>query len=187
MNNAQYGTAGKQSIVSKIFDQPVNHQNNRNNDGYRMGTSLSELKNKRMQMMKQREIPKNIPPTSHMPVKKQSDINSLVKDINKDLDNMGPSLRTDDNESVSELIEEFEDTKKKPTKYFYHIKRTGYELLLIVFIYVLLSQNFMRTMIGKYISYINPDENGNIPFLGFIIYGLILGVLFIFFKLILIK
>lgn len=51
------------------------------------------------------------------------------------------------------------------------------EPLLILAIYVLLSQKFVQQNIGKYIKQINPNQ-GQIPLVGIVIYGVIFAVFF---------
>ena len=46
-------------------------------------------------------------------------------------------------------------------------------------IYFIFSLGFVKKTIGSYIKYINPDVDGNVSFIGIIIYGLILGIIFI--------
>ncbi len=72
------------------------------------------------------------------------------------------------------------------SKYFglFNIKLTKdtKELLLIIFIYVLMSSSFVKKTIGQYISLINPNEFGKYSYISIILYGLILGVIFILLK-----
>jgi len=109
---------------------------------------------------------------------KQSDITHLVSDINKSLDNYSPSNQDvphDDN--LSE--EDNSDDENDDTTYFPEWSR---EFILIVVIYVILSQNFVKTLVGKYVKYINPCDDGTVSFIGVIIYGIILAVLYILSK-----
>ena len=61
------------------------------------------------------------------------------------------------------------------------------ELLLIITIYFILSLGFVKKTVGEYISVINPNESGKYPFIGVLIYGFLLAVLFIAFKKVLIE
>ena len=54
--------------------------------------------------------------------------------------------------------------------------------LLIWIIFIFLSQNFIKQLIGKYVQHINPNEEGVVSFLGVVIYGLIFAVLFALIK-----
>lgn len=46
--------------------------------------------------------------------------------------------------------------------------------LFLLIIYFIMSQGSVRQLFGKYISYLNPDENGIVSQLGIIIYGIIM-------------
>lgn len=168
------------------------------------GTSILALNNSIQ------NIPKNIPrmtsqtspvytPTSHIPNipnipttdhyseesvsiiknKKQKKIDKLVNDINKSLDDYSPSksimIDFDDDDDENIFIEK----KKSSIPY---IPDFAKELLLIVILYIILSQDFVYGMLSKYITYLNPNDNGKVPFIGITLYGLILAVLFIMFK-----
>lgn len=54
--------------------------------------------------------------------------------------------------------------------------------LLILVIFIILSQPAIRDGFGKYIKYINCDENGRVPFIGVLIYGIILVSIFMLSK-----
>jgi fructose-specific phosphotransferase system IIC component len=47
---------------------------------------------------------------------------------------------------------------------------------------MILSLGFVKKTVGGYISYINPNETGKYSFIGILIYGFLLAVLFIAFK-----
>lgn len=52
------------------------------------------------------------------------------------------------------------------------------EPILVLIIFVILSQPIVRDNIGKYIKAINPGESGSVSFVGVVIYGIILATLF---------
>jgi len=52
------------------------------------------------------------------------------------------------------------------------------ESLIILLVYVLISQPYVRDTIGKYIKQINPGAKRDASLTGIIIYGLILVVLY---------
>lgn len=56
--------------------------------------------------------------------------------------------------------------------------------VLIWVIYMLMSQNFFKKLVGKYLNSINPSEDGVVSNLGVAMYGLILITLFTLIKLI---
>lgn len=111
---------------------------------------------------------------------KQADITHLVSDINKSLDNYSPSnqdIPPNDDPNDEEEIEDIDSNKSR-----FCIPEWLKEPLLILLIYIILSQNFTKVFIGKYIKYINPSTDGTVSFLGVVIYGTILAVLYIILK-----
>ena len=59
--------------------------------------------------------------------------------------------------------------------------------ILIVIIYVILSQDFAIDFFSNYIKYIKPNDSGSISFVGVTIYGIIFGLIFMVCKLIINK
>jgi hypothetical protein len=47
---------------------------------------------------------------------------------------------------------------------------------------MLMSQNFFKKLIGKYLTQINPNDEGVVPFSGIAIYGLVMVVLYTLIK-----
>jgi len=56
------------------------------------------------------------------------------------------------------------------------------DAIIILTIYIILSQAIVRDTIGKYVKQINPDDEGKFPFTGVLIYGIILATLFVLVK-----
>lgn len=74
---------------------------------------------------------------------------------------------------------------KQPTqlkKHILHKKNTYYkiaiELLILLTIYVLMSQEFSISFASKYIKFIQPQQDGSTAFSGIVIYGAILCIIF---------
>lgn len=104
-------------------------------------------------------------------------ISKLVSDINKSLDDYAPST------SKTETEEDFEEEHTNENeKWLARIPNWIKEIILFVIIYFIFSMGFVKRTIGTYIKYINPDEEGNVSFLGIIIYGIILIVTFMITK-----
>jgi hypothetical protein len=59
--------------------------------------------------------------------------------------------------------------------------------ILILIIYIVLSQDFSVDFFAKYIKFIKPNESGSIPFVGVTIYGIIFALIFMVCKLIINK
>lgn len=113
-------------------------------------------------------------------------IRHLVKNINQSLDDYAPSKSQNTEDSEDDSTEKEDDSTEK-NKSNYYVPDILKEPLLIVVIYVILSQGFVKKSIGNYISYINPTQEGYVSLIGYIIYGSILALLFMFFKKILIR
>lgn len=92
-------------------------------------------------------------------------IEELTKDINDTL----PLIDSDT--ALTEYFEERKLSDNNPFSLFPTWVR-GPILLLIIF--VILSQPIVRDNIGKVIKVINADESGNVSFVGILIYGIIL-------------
>lgn len=106
----------------------------------------------------------NILQAQHTPYNEPS-IEELTKDINDTL----PLIDSDT--SLTEYFEERQLSENNPFSLFPGWLR-GPILLLIIF--VILSQPIVRDNIGKVIKVINADASGNVSFVGILIYGIIL-------------
>lgn len=192
---------GGQSTIDKLFQQQGAPQE---------GVSLSELKQmptnetqshqqylqqqmyeqskKRQKTRKviERKQPEKATDTE---LEEQRDkIRHLVKNINHGLDGYAPSksTATEDTDSEKDSMEK-EEPPKKQNIVTQNTESSGVlnmikEVALLVFIYVILSQNFVRKTVGGYVSYINPRDDGSVSIIGYLIYGLILALIFVFLK-----
>ncbi|MCJ7636863.1 MAG: hypothetical protein MUO21_05185 [Nitrososphaeraceae archaeon] len=93
------------------------------------------------------------------------DIDELTKDIN---DNM----QDDTFASVSE-------TEEDKSSY---IPFGWKEPLLLLLVYLFLSQSLIRQFAGKYIPQLNPGEDGTVGFVGVLIYGILLVTVYFIVK-----
>ena len=122
-------------------------------------------------------------------------IKSLVNNINNSLDDFVPSKSKYSDEEVGsdEGSDEEKDSEKEPKdddiivkskvkKHNDYMPDWIKEPLLIIIIYVIFSQSFVRKTIGQYITQINPNESGSVSIVGYIIYGAILALVFMVFK-----
>lgn len=112
-------------------------------------------------------------------------IKHLVKDLNKSLDGYGPSKKTsiltDDSENDTDE-EENPKIKKKNQSYGSYIPTLLKEPLLLLIIYIIMSQSFVKKAITTYIPQLENNLDGSKTFLGIVMYGTILAVLFTLFK-----
>jgi len=125
--------------------------------------------------------------------KDEDAIDALINQINTDSDESKPKKKklksngknkskkskdteTDEDEEKKEDKEKSD--KKSKFKLPFKIPEFIRDPLLIWIIFILLSQNFIKQLIGKYVKQINPNEDGVVSFLGVVVYGLIFAVLF---------
>lgn len=102
-------------------------------------------------------------------------ISKLVSDVNKSLEDFAPSISKSESEESEEQIDNSNGLLSTIPNW---IK----EIILFVVIYFIFSMGFVKNYVGTYIKYINPDSEGNISFIGIIIYGTILISIFLIFK-----
>jgi hypothetical protein len=111
----------------------------------------------------------------------------LVKDLNRDLDDYAPSKIDRDTDDLEGTETDKEKHKSSLKWYKKLIPNFVKEILLLIFIYILFSQGFIKKLIGNHISYVNQNAEGNVPFIGVVIYGSILAIFYIIFKIMLIS
>jgi len=97
-----------------------------------------------------------------------TDIEELAKDISD-------NLNDDTYASVSESIEEQTHSN---SGVFSSIPEILREPMLIVILFVILSQPIVKETLGKYITQLNPDIEGKFSLTAIIIYAVILATLF---------
>lgn len=101
------------------------------------------------------------------------DIEELARDINE-------NLPEDNFASVSESGEEI--SHKHENRFISGIPKILREPLLILLIYIVMSQSVVRESLGKYFNQLNPDSEGKISFWGILIYGIIIAVIYAILK-----
>jgi hypothetical protein len=102
-------------------------------------------------------------------------IENLARDISDNLPADGFSAGVSDLPEEEDLV--IVETKKNGG-YLNKVPKMLREPLIIVVLFVILSQPIIRDNIAKYVRQINPDMDGKVPFVGILIYGLIFAVLF---------
>ena len=63
-----------------------------------------------------------------------------------------------------------------------HLSNETKEMILILFLFCFLSLSYVKKTVGTYIPYLNPNETGKYQYIGVIIYGFILSLLFMISK-----
>jgi len=84
----------------------------------------------------------------------------------------------EEGEDDDEKTDKKRDFKKSKFRLPFPIPKFIQDPLLIWVIFILLSQNFIKQLIGKYVHQINPNEEGVVSFMGVAVYGLIFAVIF---------
>lgn len=111
----------------------------------------------------------------------------LVKDLNRDLDDYAPSKVDRDTDELEGTETDKEKYRSSSKWYKKLIPNFAKEVLLLIFVYILFSQGFIKKLIGNHITYVNQNNEGNVPFIGVVIYGSILAIFYIIFKIMLIS
>lgn len=94
-------------------------------------------------------------------LKDDFDIEELTKDINESI-----------HDETFVTSTEMEEDKSS------YIPFGWKEPLLLLFIYLLLSQALVKQFLGKYIPQLNPGGDGTVGFLGVLIYGILLVTIY---------
>jgi hypothetical protein len=160
---------------------PMNTMNRTGN-----GLSIAEMGGGTPITQLRRDVPKKqVEYEKEESKESQNNIKYLVDEINNDSD-IGPKKNKDsEEETTTEEEVVIKKPKKKKSESKYKIPDMIKDPILIWLIYILMSQNFFKNLIGKYVKTINPNEEGVVTFTGVAMYGLILVVFFTLVKFIL--
>ena len=160
-HNAQHQSHQAQQVP--YYDMP-------NNEGYpkfnKPEPSYPQLSPQQMQqMLKSQQMQQYAKKSSQ-----EIDIEELTKDINN-------NILEDTFFSLGEGSDE--DKKQKSTKgsdggFLFFVPREWREPLLLLLVYLLLSQKIVTQTLGNYISQLNPTVDGTVGFAGLLIYGVLL-------------
>ena len=106
---------------------------------------------------------------THRKAQEAIDIEELAKEINTNLGEDTFSTGSDNNEETGgsikqTLVGNIPDIIREP--------------LLLLIIYIILSQPIIKETLGQYIQQLNPDMEGKVSFTGVLIYGVILATLY---------
>jgi hypothetical protein len=85
------------------------------------------------------------------------------------IDQNHPIMNIKQDDKIQKMFEEDE--------YKTIIKKYIKKIIIFLIVYIIFSLESVKSFIGKYITYINPDNKGNITITGIIIYGLILSII----------
>jgi hypothetical protein len=174
-NNQMMPPSDNQSTVDQIFNVPIEEQG---------GTPINQIKKPQFEQPQQhpQTQPKERPRPPMKRKKQQNKIKDLVKDINTSIkpkkyitlsDSSDISLLSDDGTNI---------TSNESNDIFSSGFSIVKEALLIVIIYVILSQGFVKRTIGKYIPQVLASEDQTTSMIGHLIYGGLLAIITISFK-----
>lgn len=99
-------------------------------------------------------------------------IETLAKDISNSLPS--DTIMT----GVLDIPDIIEEDVEKAAGFLFNIPTLYVDAIIIVVLFVLLSQPFIRNTIGTYINQINVKDDGTVSFAGILIYGIILASLY---------
>lgn len=142
------------------------------NPGAPMSSMVSQEPSMQDIMMQQQQEQMMMQQQALYEQQQQSSMDDLVQDINTNLSSPATEASTDSSEKDTGENEGF----------ISFIPEALQEPLLILLIYVILSQPIVIKTFGQYIKHLNPDESCHVPLLGIIIYGIILATFYILAK-----
>jgi cation transport ATPase len=122
-------------------------------------------------------------------IKTSSEIREIVDDINKNnynnkksnlLDFNKDDKSTDSSDSERSYRKDKKKKRSKGKKCKQNLLEDSiYDGVLLLIIFMLMSQHFVKTFIGNYIKIINVNKNGVVPFFGVLTYGVIFVLVFL--------
>lgn len=117
------------------------------------GTSIADLKRKKQHQ------------------KNDQDMQNMVSHINNELQTPDHD-NTEDTDDISEPTE-------KHIKFTDNVIYSFKEIILLLLIYVVLHADIIKKMLSNFTQYLEQNEDGSMPIIGLLIYGLLISVLFI--------
>jgi hypothetical protein len=126
-------------------------------------------------------------------IKTSTDIRQLVDEINNkdnNLNNDIKSIQSNKSNTKDTLTDTDSDTdsdkstdskkKKKTNKYKTNfIYDTIFDGVVLLVIFILMSQGFVKNFVGKYVKIINVNAEGYVPFTGVVAYGVVFVLVFL--------
>ena len=194
---------GGGSIVNQLFKNSPVVNNNQPKQMQQMqnindGTAVVDIKKmiaieqqkKQIQDIQNAKINKQLIMQNAKALKEleeKNKIHHLVKDINRHLDDYGPStLSHDSDDSYNDIDdgterEQIIDTKNKHinTNIPYFVK----DSIIIIIVYVIISQQFVKKTLNNYFTFLHKSDGSN-NIISQLIYGILLAFLFIIVKII---
>lgn len=122
----------------------------------------------------------NLPGTTIEQIKQRAKKNKLTSKIENKIDKY--ETDSDSSSDEEEKPKKRKQKKIKKSSFNFSLPFWMHEPLIIFILYVVLSLDITRNMVGKYISILAPDEDGNIGIIGVMLYGIILCSVFMIVK-----
>ena len=127
-------------------------------------------------------------------IKTSTDIRQLVDEINNKDNNLNNDVKSvHSNKSEKNTLTDIDtdsdsdsdksiDTKikhKKDKKKTTFIYDTIFDGVILLVIFILMSQGFVKNFVGKHIKVINVNAEGYVPFTGVVVYGIVFVLVFL--------
>lgn len=87
-----------------------------------------------------------------------------------------------DKQNKQKKKKEIEEEKQISGGYLNRIPEVLREPLIIIFLFIILSQSSVKNKIGEYVRQINPGPDGTVSFAGIFIYAIIFALLYVLLK-----
>jgi hypothetical protein len=175
-NNQQNSQQNRQSY-NQTYNQSYSHNDSPEGQNYRQKNyELEELAN---------DIDEDLENYDNESRKRKVAFEDEIDFNNESLDSVRSARSNQSNLSnLSVQSNQSTNTKKQKIKYIKKTEKTNYakiilEPLILLTVYVILSQPFIYSILSNYIKYLKEDENGDIGLTGVIIYGIVLVLLFL--------
>lgn len=115
-------------------------------------------------------------------IKTSTDIRELVDEINSNVKNSSSDKESVNTKDTTESKKEIKIKKEKKNNKCKDniIEDSIYDGILLLIIFLLMSQHFVKNFIGNYIKVINVNSEGVVSFAGVLTYGIIFVLVFLF-------
>ncbi len=110
---------------------------------------------------------------------KDNNLNNDVKSVHSDKSEKKDTLTDTDTDSDSDRSTRSEKKKKIKKYKTSFIRDTLHDGVILLVIFILMSQGFVKNFIGKHVKVINVNAEGYVPFTGVVVYGVIFVLVFL--------
>ena len=185
-----YNPTGKGTLIADLLKRNDNVNNTDENSMYNKHKSHSETQNNvnsikkladdvNISLHELENIDKNRKNRKNRNYKTMSESIIRSNDLDYDIDNIHDYRHVDNKDNDIVSVETVE--------IYYDYINIFIEFILLITVYVVMSQPFVISNLSKYIYQLHPTENGDVKLTGILVYGLILTILFIVLRSIVLK